>query len=165
MAAAVILHVPRLPVRIDDSKRLTAHQRAVAYAAILEQADIGVGIVPAAEIDRINILQATFMAMQYALERLPQRPDLVLVDGHLAPPIGLPCRPIIHGDQREYVISCASIVAKVVRDDLMGLYHELAPQYAFARHKGYGTSLHAANLKQHGPSIFHRRTFHPVLDE
>lgn len=163
VAAAVVLHRARLPVRIDDSKRLTPLQRARAHDIILQHADVGIGIVCAEEIDRRNILQATLLAMRAAVLDLPGAPDLVLVDGHLAPPLTGPCWPVVHGDQLSYPIACASIMAKVFRDRLMAFYHRLEPRYAFHLHKGYGTSLHAARLKQHGPSLFHRRTFKPVL--
>ena len=162
-AAVVLLRTRRLPVRIDDSKRLTRTQREAAFPVILEHAEVGIGIVCAEAIDQRNILRATFLAMQEAIQELPHPPDLVLVDGPQAPDVPMPCRPLIHGDQRSHVISCASIVAKVVRDRLMAFYHELDPRYGFDRHKGYGTVLHAMRLKTHGPSVFHRRSFRPVL--
>lgn len=151
-------------VRIDDSKRLTSAQRARAYAAILEAADVGIGIASVEEIDQHNILGASLLAMQRALDELPQPAELVLVDGMHIPAIAAPCWPLIHGDRRSYTISCASIMAKVFRDRLMAFYHRLWPAYAFHRHKGYGTALHARRLQQLGPSMFHRRSFRPVLD-
>ena len=163
VAAAVILHRARLPVHIDDSKRLTPLQRARAFDVILHHADIGFGIACAEEIDRRNILQATLLAMRHAVLDLPATPDLVLVDGHLAPPLAGPCWPIVSGDRLSYPIACASIMAKVFRDRLMAFYHRLEPRYAFHRHKGYGTPLHALRLKRHGPSLFHRHSFKPVL--
>jgi ribonuclease HII len=93
---------------------------------------------------------------------LPTEPDLVLVDGPVAPALTIPCWPVVRGDQRSRVIACASIVAKVVRDGLMAFYHELYPGYHFGRHKGYGTSLHARALDVLGPSPLHRRSFKPV---
>lgn len=164
VAAAVILRTSRLPARIDDSKRLTAAQRARAFRVILDRAEVGVGIVCAEDIDRGDILRATGLAMQQAVQHLPLTPDLILVDGPTAPPLASPCWPLVHGDQRSYVVGCASIVAKVVRDGLMEFYHRLAPQYAFNRHKGYGTSLHAERLHAFGPSIFHRYSFRPVQE-
>ena len=164
MAAAVVLRATRLPVRIDDSKRLTSRQRARAFEVILERAEIGIGIVSAEEIDRRNILRATLLAMQQAIHDLPEPADLILVDGTTAPSLAIPCRPIIHGDQRSYVISCASIVAKVVRDRLMEFYHALDSRYAFNQHKGYGTLLHAKRLSRFGPSLLHRRSFKPVVE-
>lgn len=162
VAAAVILRKTPLSVRIDDSKRLTPAMRTSAYAAILDHADVGIGIVCAETIDRWNILRATLMAMQRAIEDLPAGADLILVDGTFTPSVAVRCWPIVHGDQRSYVIACASIVAKVTRDRLMSFYHDLYPDYAFDRHKGYGTSLHAERLAQCGPSFLHRRSFRPV---
>lgn len=129
---------------------------------ILAHADVGFGIASADTIDRSNILRATLTAMADAIRDLPTAPGLVLVDGHLPPDIPIPCRPIIRGDATCYVISCASIMAKVLRDRLMEFYHGLCPGYEFDRHKGYGTALHAGRLDALGPSVFHRRTFQPV---
>lgn len=164
VAAAVILKRARLALRIDDSKRLTPAQRARAFDAILEHAEVGVGIVCAEEIDRRNVLQATLLAMQQAVEDLPRPPDMVLIDGNAVPSIHVPCRAIVRGDRSCYVISCASIVAKVLRDRLMAFYHECLPQYLFSRHQGYGTALHAQRLRAHGPSALHRWTFRPVRE-
>ena len=165
IAAAVILRTRRLPVRIDDSKRLTPAQRARAYCVILDHAAVGFGIVCADEIDHRNILQASLLAMQQAMEDLPAPPpELCLIDGPIVPRCALPCRPVVHGDRRSYVIGCASIMAKVLRDHLMEFYHELAPGYGLDRHKGYGTALHAQRLLALGPSVFHRRSFRPVRE-
>lgn len=164
VAAAVILRRLRLPVRIDDSKKLTASQRAKAFHIILASADVGIGVVGAEEIDRCRIHRATLLAMQQAVDDLPETPEVVLVDGNLTPSLTMPCWPIPHGDQLSYVIGCASIVAKVFRDRLMAFYHELDPRYAFHRHKGYGTAAHAAALELFGPSLFHRVSFRPVAE-
>ena len=160
----MILRTRRLAVRIDDSKRLTARQRERAFDAILSHAVVGIGIVCAEEIDRRNILQATLLSMRDAVDDLAQDPDLVLVDGAVAPDLSVPCWPIIRGDQRSYVIGCASIAAKVIRDRLMAFYDDLYPEYGFKQHKGYGTSLHARRLMQLGPSFLHRRSFRPVAE-
>ena len=125
---------------------------------------MGVGIVSHEAIDQDNILQATFRAMRQAIDDLPSSPDLILVDGPMAPPGVSPCRPIVGGDGLSPVIGCASIVAKVLRDRLMSFYHDLYPAYAFNRHKGYGTRLHAQRLSQFGPSFLHRSSFKPVRD-
>jgi len=163
VAAAVILRTKRLPVRIDDSKRLSPRQRDHAYHVILERADVGVGIACADEIDQDNILHASLRAMAQAVFDLRTTPDLVLVDGQIAiPRLAMPCRPIVHGDQRIYVIACASIVAKVVRDRLMVFYSRLYPAYRFHEHKGYGTERHAGALAVCGPSFLHRLSFEPV---
>jgi ribonuclease HII len=164
VAAAVILRTSSLQVRIDDSKRLTSRQRTRAFDAILDHADVGWGLADAGTIDRLNILQATFIAMQQAIRNLAAPIDLVLVDGPLAPRLEIPCWPVVRGDQRSLVIACASIMAKVLRDRLMEFYDDLAPDYGFRRHKGYGTRTHAQRLQVLGPSIFHRRSFRPVRD-
>lgn len=162
IAAAVILKRKTLPVRIDDSKRLSARKRVEAFFVICRFAEVGIGVVSAEEIDRENILRASLYAMRRAVEDLGVLPDHVLVDGHLAPPINIPCTPLIQGDKRSYVIACASIVAKVYRDALMGFYASLDARYGFEMHKGYGTPLHRERLNEHGPSLFHRRSFRPV---
>lgn len=165
VAAAVILHNPRkiLEVRIDDSKRLSARQRQLAYRVILRNATIGVGIVPADVIDEDNIRQATLQAMVHAVADLAATPAIVLVDGNDPPPLqGIPCWTIVDGDRLSYPIACASIIAKVTRDRLMTYYHRLFPAYGFSRHKGYGTDLHQRSLQEHGPSFLHRMTFAPV---
>lgn len=162
VAAAVILPVRRWRVRIDDSKRLTPRQRQRAFGVILEYAEVGFGIVCAAEIDRCNILRASLAAMRDAVEDLPAPPQLVLADGPYAPPLTVPCRPLVHGDQRHRAIAAASIMAKVLRDHLMTFYHRLLPDYGFHRHKGYGTPLHARQLQRFGPSALHRMSFAPV---
>jgi len=164
VAAAVILQRRRLAVRVDDSKRLTPLQRERAFHAIQEHSLVGFGIVASADIDRINILQATWQAMRLAVEDLPSTPDVILVDGDRAPRLPAPAYPFIRGDQRSYVIACASIMAKVLRDRLMTFYHGLAPDYAFDLHKGYGTPVHADRLKLHGPCFLHRRSFRPVSE-
>ena len=162
VAAAVIPPRRKLGIRIDDSKRLTPRQRALAYHVILEHSLVGVGIVPADVIDAENIRQATLRAMQHAVASLPSIPDLVLVDGNDPPALPMPCQAIVGGDHLSYAIACASIVAKVTRDALMTFYHRVFPAYGFDRHKGYGTSVHAEALSLHGPCLLHRMSFHPV---
>lgn len=162
VAAAVILRSRPQGVRIDDSKLLTPRQRERAYVAIHACAEVGVGLASPEEIDQINILQASLLAMQRAIADLPTAPDVLLVDGPFSPRVPIPCRPIVRGDHLSEVIGCASIIAKVVRDRLMAFYHDLLPEYGFDEHKGYGTPLHSERLLQFGPSILHRRTFAPV---
>lgn len=163
VAAAVLLTTRRqLPVRIDDSKRLSPSQRLAAFRVILRHAHVGVGMVPADAVDTVNIRQATLQAMRQAVERLGVAPDVVLVDGNDPPSLSVPCWPIIDGDRLSYPIACASIVAKVSRDALMAFYHRLFPEYGFDRHKGYGTAEHLALLRAHGPSLIHRMSFEPV---
>jgi ribonuclease HII len=164
VASAVILRRRRLSVRIDDSKRLTPLQRDRAFDVILEHAGVGFGLVCAGEIDRRNILRASLLAMCAAVADLPEAPDLVMVDGTRAPEVPGPCWAVIGGDRLSYSIACASIMAKVLRDRCMAFYHDLDPRYAFHVHKGYGTPLHASLLSTHGPSLFHRRSFRPVIE-
>lgn len=162
VAAAVILWCPIRGVRIDDSKRLTALQRERACERILRNGHTGVGIACAEDIDRHNILQASLLAMQRAVQDLPVAPDVILVDGSAKPPLHLPCWTIPHGDSRSRLIACASIVAKVLRDRLMRYYHRLLPAYRFDLHKGYGTAIHQAALSALGPCVLHRMSFAPI---
>lgn len=164
VAAAVMLRRTRLPVRVDDSKRLTRLQRERAFEVILEHAEVGFGIVSAEEIDRRNIHHATLLAMREAVRDLRSAPTLVLVDGAFLPPITAHGLSVVRGDAHCYPISCASIMAKVLRDSLMRFYHTLHPGYAFDRHQGYGTPVHACRLRALGPCLLHRRSFRPVAD-
>lgn len=162
VAAAVVLQSMSLSVRIDDSKRLSPRQRATAFEYLIEHAQCGVGIVSAQEIDNRNILQATFLAMQKAINELVSPPDLILVDGNLPVPGDIPCWPIVRGDSKSLSIASASIIAKVVRDEIMEFYDDLFPEYFFKRHKGYGTPEHSNTLGRFGPSLLHRFSFAPV---
>jgi ribonuclease HII len=163
IAAAVIFR-PDVPViaGIDDSKRLSARQRERLYDEIMSAAAaVGVGSASPEEIDRINILQATYLAMNRALERLKPPADHLLVDGRGLPQHQIPGRAIIKGDSSSMSIAAASIIAKVTRDRLMCDYHLQHPEYGFAVHKGYPTAAHIAALRRHGPCAIHRRSFHP----
>ena len=160
-AAAVILDPADVPEGLDDSKRLTADQREILFEAILARAiAVGIGLVPADEIDRVNIRQATFAAMRQAARGLAVKPGVLLIDGRDVPP-GLPCpaRALVAGDALSVSIAAASIVAKVVRDRLMRRLDRLDPRYGFAGHKGYGTASHRAAIMVHGPSFCHRLSF------
>ncbi|MBI3324170.1 MAG: ribonuclease HII [Candidatus Omnitrophica bacterium] len=162
VAAAVVLRRRLLPVRIDDSKRLSPAQREAAFEAIQQHAAVGVGIVPAAVVDRQNIRRAALSAMETALRNLACAPELVIVDGNCAPRVDIPCWTVVGGDHLSYPVACASIIAKVTRDALMRFYHRLFPVYGFEQHKGYGTRLHLARLQAYGPCALHRLTFEPV---
>jgi len=162
VASAVILKKRRFLARIDDSKRLTPRQRELAFEEILKSAFVGIGKVDALLIDRVNIFQASRLAMEEALQQLGAEPDFLLIDGHVPVQTPHPKRFIIHGDGRSLSIACASIVAKVTRDHLMLEYDRKYPEYGFLRHKGYPTEEHLAALKKYGPSPIHRRTFRPV---
>lgn len=163
VAGAVVLRRSAFVVPVDDSKRLSPRARRRAFVAILACADVGVGIVEPSAIDARNIFHASLAAMRQAVLQLPDPPDHLLIDGPWRVP-GLHClmTPVVHGDRRSLAIACASIVAKVVRDELMLAYDRDHPCYGFARHKGYPTAAHLAALIEHGPSPIHRRSFRPV---
>ncbi|MEK7305250.1 MAG: ribonuclease HII [Nitrospirota bacterium] len=164
VAAAVILHVRCRLIGVDDSKQLSVSERDRLYAEIMDRAVcVGVGSSTAEEIDRINILEATKLAMRRALAAISPPPDYVLIDAVSLAGVAMPIRPIIKGDALSLSIAAASIVAKVTRDRLMAQFHEAYPQYNFLSHKGYGTEEHLARLAEYGPSPIHRRTFAPVL--
>lgn len=163
VAAAVILD-PRRPVAgLADSKQLSARRREALAELVRERAVAwGLAVVEPADIDRLNILQATFRAMREALEALALDPVLVRIDGNRAPQLPWPVQTVIGGDRLDRAISAASILAKVHRDALMTTLHEQWPQYGFDRHKGYPTAAHLAALDAHGPCPAHRRSFRPV---
>lgn len=162
-AAAVILDPARPIEGLADSKKLSARRREQLAVEIREKAlACGVGWASVEEIDSINILQATLLAMRRAVEALAIRPAQALIDGNRCPSLAIPARAIIGGDATEPSISAASILAKTARDAEMRRLHEAFPQYALDRHKGYDTVAHRAALKLHGPAFFHRRSFAPV---
>jgi ribonuclease HII len=163
VAAAVVLPIRCRLSGVDDSKQLSKGERDRLYAAILDQAlGIGIGSADVDEIDRLNILQATRLAMRRAIEQLAPPPDYLLIDAVTLPGIGISVRPIIKGDSLSLSIAAASIIAKVTRDRLMAEYHDMFPEYDFLSHKGYGTTRHLQRLARHGPCSIHRRTFTPV---
>lgn len=160
-AAAVILP-PDLEIEgLNDSKKLTDKRRRALYDIITEQAlAYGIAFASEQEIDEINILQATFLAMRRAIEQLAKKPDLALVDGNREPDFGeIPVKTIIKGDSLSANIAAASILAKVTRDRFMEEQNKIYPQYGFALHKGYGTQAHYAALREYGMCPIHRRTF------
>jgi ribonuclease HII len=160
VAAAVVLVQSGDYSEIRDSKILTPRRRErLAQRIRAEALAVGIGSVAESEIDRINILQATHMAMRLALENLSIRPDAILVDGFCLPGVEPHCIGIVHGDALSYSIGAASIVAKVHRDAWMTRLAESCPQYGFASNKGYGTKGHLEALSRHGPSPYHRLTF------
>ena len=159
-ASAVILPAHLDIPGLTDSKKLTDKKRRELFPVIQEQAIAwGIGMASCEEIDEINILQATFLAMQRALEQLNVRPDLVLIDGNRAKDFGLPVKTVIKGDSLSMNIAAASVLAKVTRDDWMIRMAQNYPQYAFEIHKGYGTKAHYAALTEFGPCPIHRKTF------
>lgn len=165
VAAAVVLPVHVRLVGVDDSKQLSEAERERLYPAILEKAlGVGIGVADAGEIDALNILEATRLAMRRAIENVAPSPDYLLTDAVILPEVRIPLRPIIKGDALSLSIAAASIIAKVTRDRLMAAYHERFPQYNFLSHKGYGTAEHLQMLAQFGPCAIHRRTFAPVRE-
>jgi ribonuclease HII len=163
VVAAVILDPLQTPDGLNDSKRLSEKQREALFPQIQEQAlawsvvEVGVD-----EIDELNILQATLLGMQRAVESLSPAPLLALIDGNRAPALQCEVRTIVQGDRLEPAISAASILAKVTRDRLMEDFHRRFPCYGFDRHKGYPTAEHLRLLVENGPCAIHRKSFAPV---
>ena len=159
-AAAVILPMGLEISGLTDSKKLTDKKRRELFPVIKEQAiAYGIGLASHEEIDEINILQATYLAMERALAQLSVKPDIALIDGNRAKDFGLPVRTVVKGDSLSMNIAAASILAKVTRDDLMLELAEKYPEYGFEVHKGYGTKAHYEALRAHGASEIHRKTF------
>jgi ribonuclease HII len=165
VAAAVILPETFELPGLDDSKKLSENQRDRLFPLIRAQAlSIGVGFASAAEIDAVNILQATLRSMCLAVQRLARPADFLLVDGISPVPLPLPQQTLKQGDSRSLSIAAASVVAKVVRDRVMVGYDRRYPGYGFARHKGYGSREHLAAIARLGPSPLHRRSFGGVRE-
>ena len=167
VAAAVVFPtgVPRrLAGLLDDSKKLTAEQRLVAFQALRQsgRAEIAVGAASVAEIDRLNILRAALLAMCRAVARLPEPPDVALVDGNQPPPLACPVQCVVGGDARSLSIAAASIVAKVLRDRAMTRLAVRFPGYGWDSNAGYATELHIAALRRLGPTRHHRPSFGTV---
>ena len=159
-AAAVILPKGHQIPGLNDSKKLTDKKRRELMPIIKEQAiAYGIAFATQEEIDEINILQATFLAMQRALDQLEVKPSLALIDGNREKDFGLPVKTVVKGDSLSANIAAASVLAKVTRDELMEDMAKDYPQYGFEIHKGYGTKAHYAALTEHGPSPIHRMSF------
>jgi len=163
VAAAVIIGMSNCPDGLNDSKKLDALRREELFAALADCAEIGVGIASVEEIDEINILHATMLAMRRAVASLPRAPHVALIDGNRCPP-GLACssRAVVGGDALALSIAAASIAAKVTRDRLMHELAEAHPGYGFERHMGYGTPQHLDALSRLGATPAHRRSFAPI---
>ena len=163
VAAAVILNPDQPLEGLNDSKKLSEKKREKLYPLIRERAlSYAIAEATVAEIDRLNILHASMLAMKRAVEALSVTPELVLVDGNRCPQIEIEARAIVGGDALEPCISAASVLAKVYRDRQMLEYHQQFPDYGFNRHKGYPTRLHMQRLKELGPCAIHRRSYTPV---
>lgn len=161
VAAAVILDTKNIPFGINDSKKLTDKKREVLYDVIMETSQVGIGIVGAEEIDRINILQASLLAMQQAVAELPHYPDIALIDGNKAPLLRCKTQTVVKGDAKSLSIAAASIIAKVTRDRIMRQLSLEFPAYGWERNAGYGTKIHQEALATHGITVHHRRSFGP----
>lgn len=167
VAGAVVLDPNQPIIGLRDSKKLSPARREQLYAEIMQKARAwGVGQASPGEIDTLNILQATMLAMRRAIEALSERlgewPSKALIDGNRCPILPIASEAIIKGDAKEPAISAASIIAKVTRDQQMQALHTQYPQYGFNQHMGYPTEVHMQALKQYGPCEEHRRTFAPV---
>ena len=159
-AAAVILPEHLQIPGLNDSKKLTDKKRRELFPVIQEQAvAYGIGLASEQEIDEINILQATFLAMRRALEQLTVRPEIALIDGNRETDFGLPVKTVVKGDSLSANIAAASVLAKVTRDNIMVELAQKYPEYGFEIHKGYGTKAHYEALRTYGPCPIHRKTF------
>lgn len=165
VVAAVVIFPPfkKIKEKIGDSKKFSPNRREQLFEFINKEAiDWGIGIVGEKIIDKINILQATRLAMLKAVEALKTPPEFLLIDGPISLNIKISQKPIIRGDEQSLSIGAASIIAKVLRDRVMHKYHRLFPEYGFDEHKGYPTSKHINALEKYGPSPIHRRSYEPV---
>ncbi len=163
VAAAVILDPQKHIDGLADSKVLNERKRDSLFEAIkIDTLSWSVGVATVEEIDELNILQATLLAMQRAINGLAIQPDEVLIDGNCLPKLLMPAQAIVKGDSKVKAISAASIVAKVVRDKIMVDYHNLYPDYAFQFHKGYGTKQHLKEIEKFGFLPIHRKSFNPL---
>ena len=164
IAAAVILNPDNIPHDLNDSKKLSAKKRQYLNDLLLENAECAFGEANLEEIDELNILHASMLAMQRAVANLPRKVDHILVDGNRLPDFEAPATAVIKGDQKSVSIASASIIAKIKRDFLMKKLSEIHPEYGWERNSGYGTREHMEALNLVGPSRFHRKSFAPIRD-
>jgi ribonuclease HII len=168
VAAAVVFEKKELPnivnIGLDDSKKLSPKRRRDFFDIIQDNADVGVGLASVVEIDQINILQATFLAMDRALGNLQVTPDYTLIDGDKVPPVRYRAEAIVKGDSRSISIAAASIVAKVTRDELMIELGLNFSNYAWERNMGYGTKKHKEGLERFGVTEHHRKSYKPIIN-
>lgn len=162
VAAAVILNPKCFPEGLNDSKKLSEKRREDIALAIRDQATVGVGIASVEEIDEINILQATFLAMARAEENLARKPDACIVDGSQKPTLRAPTQMVVKGDAKSLSIAAASIIAKTTRDQIMRDLAIKHPFYEWEKNKGYGAPAHRAGLDDHGVTQHHRKSFAPI---
>lgn len=164
IAAAVILNPALIPYDLNDSKKLSAKKRAYLKDQILATSEYAYGEASLQEIDELNILHASMLAMTRAVANLPRKVDHILVDGNRLPNFEAPATAVIKGDQKSVSIAAASIIAKENRDFLMKKLHEIHPEYGWNQNSGYGTRAHIEALNLVGPSRFHRKSFAPIRD-
>lgn len=159
-AAAVVLPKDFIIEGVNDSKKLTEKKREEFFGIIKEKSlDYSIASASETEIDEVNILNATFLAMKRAIENLKIKPDFALIDGNRLPKLGIDAKSVIKGDSLSESIAAASILAKVERDKYMLKMSKIYPEYFFEKHKGYGTKLHVEMLRKYGPSKIHRKSF------
>ena len=162
VSAAVILNKKNIPDGLNDSKKLSEKKRLSLYSSIYNFHSVGVGISSIEEIDSMNVLQATFLSMNRAVEDLNPQPEYILVDGNLDPGLNFKTKCIIKGDSISISIAAASVIAKVTRDNLMLKLDKEFPNYNWKKNKGYGTAEHRNALELHGPCKYHRKSFSPI---
>ena len=164
VSAAVVLPDNHSIKGLKDSKKISSKLREELFDEIISISDVGIGVVSSRQIDRINILQATYVSMEKALMNLKISPNKILVDGFPLPSENIKSEGIIKGDEKIEQISAASIIAKVTRDKFMKLVDPIFPEFEFKKNKGYGTKNHIAVLKDSKATLIHRKTFRPVLE-
>lgn len=162
VASAVVLDPENTPQGLRDSKTLSEKRRGELAAAIWEFAKVGLGVASVEEIDRLNILQATLLAMSRAAANLPLRPTACIVDGKIKPKLRVPAYTVVKGDGKSLSIAAASIIAKTTRDRMMRKLAREFPQYAWEKNKGYGAPAHREALEAHGVTPHHRKSFAPI---
>ena len=162
VAGAVILNKDNYPSGIDDSKKLSEKKREDIFTQLQEVAKVGVGVVNVDEIDKMNILQASMLAMKKAVDNLPVKPDVALIDGNKCPPLDCESHAIIKGDNKSLSIAAGAIIAKVTRDRMMKEIALQFPYYGWEKNAGYGTKLHQEGLAKYGVTVHHRRSFKPI---
>ena len=162
VAAAVILDYKNIPNGIQDSKKISKKNRELINKYILETSIVSIGYSTSIEIDKINILKASLLAMKRAVEGLEKKPNIVLIDGNYVPDININAKPIVKGDNKSLSIAAASIVAKVYRDNLMTEYSKKYPGYLWEKNSGYGTKEHLEAIKKLGVTPIHRTSFKPI---
>jgi ribonuclease HII len=162
VASAVILNPDNIPAGINDSKKLSEKKRIMLYQEIINSSQVGIGIVSVQDIDKLNILQASLLAMQIAVNNLPVIPDMALIDGNKTPDLQCKSKAIINGDSLSLSIAAGSIIAKVTRDNIMQDLDKQFPQYDWKNNSGYGTKKHQEAINNHGITIHHRISFKPI---